>query len=92
MEHAQVHLSYTSLNNYKKIDKFTEVLRGTNACPASDNIFKIRGNEDRDLLPEEMARQFHQTTDQLLSLCKKARPDTETLVSILITRVKETNV
>ena len=36
-----------------------------------------------------MARQLHQTTDQLLFLCKIARPDVKTLVSFLTTRVKE---
>ena len=74
---------------HKIIDKFPEVLRGTKACPASDNLSKIQDNEDRDLLPEEMARQFHQITAQLLSLCKRARPYFETLVSFLTTRVKE---
>ena len=40
------------------------------------------------LLCEEMARQFHRTTAQILFLCKRARPDVETLVSFLTTRVK----
>ena len=31
----------------KIIDEFPEVLRGTKGCPAGDNIFKIRYNEDR---------------------------------------------
>ena len=35
-----------------------------------------------------MARQFHRTTSQLLFLCKRARPDIETLVSFLTTRLK----
>ena len=35
-----------------------------------------------------MARQFHCTTAQLLFLCKRARPDVETLVPFLTTRVK----
>ena len=39
-----------------------------------------------------MARQFHQTTAQLLFLCKRARPDAKTLVSILTTRVKDPDV
>ena len=56
----------------KIIDEFPEVLRGTKACPAGDNLIKIRDDEDRELLPEEMARQFHQTTAQLLFLCKRA--------------------
>ena len=76
----------------KIIDEFPEVLRGTKACPAGDNIFKIRDNEDRELLPEEMARKFHRTTAQLLFLCKRARPDVKTLVSFLTTRVKETDL
>ena len=73
----------------KIIDEFTEVLRGAKACPVGDNIFKIQDNEDRELLSEEMVRQFHQTTAQLLFLCKIARPDVETLVSFLTTRFKD---
>ena len=36
----------------KIIDEFLEVLRGTKACPVGDNMFNIRDNEDRELLPE----------------------------------------
>ena len=76
----------------KIIDEFPEVLRGTKACPAGDNLFKIQDNEDMELLPEEMARQFQKTTAQLLFLCKRARTDVDTLVSFLTTRVKEPDV
>ena len=76
----------------KIIDGFPEVIKGTKACPDGDNLFKIRDDEDRDLLTEEMARQFHQTTAQLVFLCKRERPDIETLVSFLTNRVKEPNV
>ena len=69
----------------KIIQEFPEVLRGTTACPATDNLFKIREEEDRELLSEEMAKQFHRTTAQLLFLCKQARPDVETLISSLTT-------
>ena len=43
-----------SMINYlqKIIDEFPEVLRGTKACPAGDNLFKIRDDEYRELLPE----------------------------------------
>ena len=47
---------------HKIIYELPEVLRGTKACPVSDNLFKIRDNDYRELLPEEMARQFHRTT------------------------------
>ena len=50
----------------KVIDKFPEVLRGTKACPAGDNLFKVREGEDRELLSEEMAKKFHRTVAQLL--------------------------
>ena len=72
----------------KILDEWPEVLGGTKAFPATDNLFKVRKDEDRVLLCEEMARQFHRTTAQLLFLCKRARPDVETLVSFLTTRVK----
>ena len=71
------------------IDEFPEVLRGTKACPAGDNLFKVREDEDRELLSEEMDKNFHRTVAQLLFLCKRARPDIETLVSFLTTRVKQ---
>ena len=65
------------------------MLRGTKACPAEDNLFKVREDEDGELLSEEMAKKFHRTVAQLLFLCKRARPDIETLVSFLTTRVKQ---
>ena len=76
----------------KIIDKFPEVLMGTKACPAGDNLLKIQNNKDRELMPEEMARQFHLTTAKILFLCKRSGPDVETLVYFLTTRVKEPDV
>ena len=73
----------------KIIQECPEILRGTTACPATANLFKMCEEEDRELLSEEMAKQFHRTTAQLLFLCKRARPDVETLISFLTTRVKQ---
>ena len=53
------------------------------------DLFKVREDEDRELLGEEMAKKFHRTVAQLLFLCKRARPDIKTLVSFLTTRVKQ---
>ena len=36
----------------KIIDEFPEVIRGTKACHAGDNLFKIRDDKNRELLPE----------------------------------------
>ena len=40
----------------KLIKEFLEVLKGTTSCPATDNLFKVRKEEDRELLSEEMAK------------------------------------
>ena len=80
-----------SMSKYlqKIIEEFPETLRGTKASPARDNLFDIREDKDRKLLPEEQASQFHRTVAQLLFLCMRARPDIQTLVSFLTTRVQE---
>ena len=76
----------------KVIQEFPELIKKTTACPATDNLFKVRDEEDREILSEEMAKQFHRTTAQLLFLCKRARPDVETLISFLTTRVKQADM
>ena len=73
----------------KIIQEFPEQLKGTTACPATDNPFKVCEEEDRELLSEKMAKQFHRTTAQLLFLCKRARPYVEILIFFLATRVKQ---
>ena len=75
----------------KVIEEFPELIEKTTACPGTDNLFKVRDEEDREILSEEMAKQFHRTTAQLLFLCKQARPDVETLISFLTTRAKQPN-
>ena len=71
------------------IDEFPEVLRGTKACPTGDKLFKVREDEDSELLSKEMAKQFHRTVAQFLFLSKRTRPDIDTLVSFLTTRVEQ---
>ena len=67
-----------SMINYllKILDKWTEVLGGTKAYPATENLFKVREDEDRVLLCEEMARHFHRTPAQIFFLCKRERDRT----------------
>ena len=80
----------TSMIKYQQkiMDKFPEVLTVTKACPAGDNSFNIRDNEDTELLPEEMTRRFHKNKAQILFPCKRSIQDIDTLVSFLRTRVK----
>ena len=68
---------------------FPETLRGAKASPARDNLFEIREEKDRKLLPEEQTSQFHRTVAQLVFLCIRDKLDAHTLVSFLSTRVKE---
>ena len=72
----------------KILEGFPEVLTISKACLYGNHIFNIREDNDRDILCEEMANQFHRTVAQLVFLCKRARPDVETLVSIITIRVK----
>ena len=73
----------------KIIEEWPEELTSTKVNPANDNLFTIRDDKDRELLPPEMASQFHRTTAQLLFLTMRARPDVQTAVSFFTTRVKE---
>ena len=42
----------------KIIEEFPETLRGTKTSPARDNLFEIREEEDRKLLPEKRLVSF----------------------------------
>ena len=76
----------------KVLEEWPEELRGSKINPHSDFLFNIREDDDRELLPEELASQFHRTVAQLLFLCMRARPDIQTAVSFLTTRVKSPDV
>ena len=62
-----------------------EDMEGVAATPAADHLFKTRS--DADPLDAETADLFHRITAQLLFLCKRGRPDIQTAVSFLCTRV-----
>ena len=71
----------------KIIDDFPEELHSTRDMPANDNLFTIRDDKSRKLLPEDQAQAFHHSTAQLLFLCMMARPDVQSVVSHLTKRV-----
>jgi hypothetical protein len=60
---------------------------GTAATPAAHHLFDVSSSADK--LPEEAMEKFHRTTAKLLYLCKRARPDLQTGVAFLCTRVKQ---
>jgi len=63
-----------------------EDMKGTATSLAADHLFKTRKN--LEFLDKKMADQFYHITTQLLFVCKRARPDIQTAVSFLRTKVQ----
>ena len=62
---------------------------GESATPASNYLFEVRDNDDEDhLLTPELSEEFHHLVAKILFLSKRARPDLQTTVAFLTTRVK----
>jgi hypothetical protein len=73
-------------------EDFPELITKTSRTPHTDNLFKVRPENEATFLSEEQAQQFHQTVAQLLFLSCRARRDIQTAVSFLTTRVKKPDV
>jgi hypothetical protein len=67
------------------LDEAPADMDGTSVTPAAANLFTVR--EDVDKLDDDQAETYHRLTAKLLYLCKRARPDFQTAVSFLTTRV-----
>jgi hypothetical protein len=65
-------------------------MAGESATPAASHLFQV--NEDAEKLDEPTAQLFHHNVAKLLFLCKRARPDIQTAIAFLCTRVKEPDV
>jgi hypothetical protein len=71
----------------KKIDEeMPEDMDGTATSPAADHLFQII--DGIELLDEAKAEFFHATVAKLLFLCKRGRPDIQTAIAFLCTRVQ----
>ena len=64
-----------------------ELMKRPSVTPAANHLFNV--NPDCSKLGEAKASQFHHLTTKLLYLSKCARPDLQTAVSFLTTRVRE---
>ena len=65
----------------------------TSPTPAAKHLFEIDTNtQNMTLLGAEKKSIFHHTTAQLLFLLKRARPDIQTAVAFLTTRVTRPDV
>ena len=81
-----------SMIDYVKnmLDSLPADMDGEAATPASKFLFEV--NEDAEKLDSETGDFFHHNTAKLLFLCKRARPDTQTAVAFLCTRVQQSDV
>ena len=67
------------------IEDFSEDLKGKVTSIASENLFKV--DKASPLLNKDKAKEFHTTVAKALFLAKRARPDIQTTVAFLCTRV-----
>ena len=58
--------------------------------PCANHLWKV--NEDAEKLDEEKAKVFHSIVAKLLHVTKRSRPDIETAVAFLMTRVSKSDV
>ena len=69
------------------LTQLPEDMEGVATTPAAEHLFKV--NDTPTYLDEEQAMFFHHNMAKLLFLCKRARPDIQTAVAFLSTRVKQ---
>jgi hypothetical protein len=67
-----------------------ERMDGTAKTPAAGHLFEVRDGTEN--LSTERAEVFHSTVAKLLFLCKRGRPDIQTSIAFLCTRVKEPTI
>ena len=81
-----------SMINYIKgmLNELPDDMTGTAPNPASQKLFEVDNMAVR--LSKEIGDIFHHNTAKLLFLCKRARPDIQTAVAFLCTRVKAPDV
>ena len=80
-----------SMHKYVKdiIENAPPDFNGTSPIPAANHLFDFETRtSNKQLLTAEKKRIFHRITAQLLFLAKRARPDIQTAVAFLTTRVK----
>ena len=70
------------------IEDFPKEISSSAPTPYTNNLFKVREENDAKYLPDEQALKFHHIAAQLLFLSTRARRDIQTAVSFLSTRVK----
>ena len=73
----------------KMCEDFPHELDGEAKTPAAEFLFKV--NEKAKKLSPELRQDFHTFVAKGLFLCKRARPDIQTTIAFLTTRVQDTD-
>jgi hypothetical protein len=63
-------------------------MNGVAPSPAANHLFKVNDSDPKKL-EKDTSDMFHRNVAKLLFLSKRARPDIQTSVAFLCTRVKE---
>ena len=75
------------------IDEAPDDFSGTAPTPAANHLFEIETRtENMKLLSAEQKQTFHHITAQLLFLSKRTRPDIQTAIAFLTTRVSRPDI
>ena len=72
------------------INTFPEKITKEAATPAAPHLFKVREDNVKQL-SDDKADTYHTITAKGLFLCKRARPDIQTTIAFLSTRVKNSD-
>jgi hypothetical protein len=67
-----------------------EDMEGTATTPAANHLFTVNDNAEK--LDSDKSEFFHSCTAKILFLCKRSRPDVQTPIAFLCTRVSEPDV
>jgi hypothetical protein len=71
----------------KILDEMPDNMDGTATSPAADHLFKI--TEEIEPVDKATSEFLHATVTKLLFLCKRGRPDIQTAIAFLCTRVQQ---
>jgi hypothetical protein len=72
------------------LSELPDDMSGSAVTPAAEHLFKV--NKDAESLGEEQSDLFHSVTAKILFLCKRARPDVQTAIAFLCTRVQSPDI
>jgi hypothetical protein len=69
------------------LEEMPSDMDGEAPTPASNHLFQVN-EKDPVMLDDDTATMFHHNVAKLLFLCKRSRPDIQTAITFLCTRVK----